>query len=136
MPFDINIWKTQLSEKLPGWRARMQAGGVNSAYYFLAATAFLPIAQAFQAGNVEPLLFTTLASGIGVNLLANIVQNWRDVPNAAVALQAAAAQDAELPRKLDTLLTQLEVISLAEQQLSAQDRLWFAKTIQEELAQL
>lgn len=78
MAFDITTWKDQLKTRLPGWLARMNSAGVHSTYYFIAASAFLPIVQAMQTGNLEPLLFANIASGLGSNLLANIVQNWRD----------------------------------------------------------
>ena len=135
MAFDIEKWKEQLANNFSGWRARMSAAGVNSAYYFIAASAFLPIAQAFQNGQLEPLLFVPVASGIGANLLANIVQHWRDEATAAVQLQEAVKSDPELQPKLDALLQQLDAISLAEKSLSETDRAWFAKTLNAELAQ-
>ena len=136
MAFDIEQWKAQLSANLPGWRVRMQASGVNSAYYFIAASAFLPIVQALQGGIIEPFGFATVASGLGTNLLANIVQNWRDEANAAATLQEAATQDTELQQKLDALLTRLEAFALAEQHLSSENCAWFADIIKQELARL
>ncbi|MDX9993272.1 MAG: NACHT domain-containing protein [Anaerolineales bacterium] len=136
MAFDIEKWKQSLQQALPGFRERMKRAGANSTYFFIAASAFLPIAQAMQTGNLEPLLFANLASGIGANLLANIVQHWRDEATAAVQLQEAVKSDPELQPKLDALLQQLDAISLAEKSLSAVDRAWFAETLKEELSQL
>ena len=136
MAFNIEKWKEELTDSFSGWRARMSAAGVKSAYYFIAASAFLPIAQAFQNGQLEPLLFVPVASGIGANLLANIVQHWRDEATAAVQLQEAVKSDPELQPRLDSLLQQLDAISLAEKSLSQADRAWFAETLQKELAQL
>jgi formylglycine-generating enzyme required for sulfatase activity len=136
MSFDITTWKNELKSRLPGWQARMKAAGANSAYYFIAASAFLPIAQAMQGGNIEPFAFTAVASGLGANLLANIVQHWRDEANAAVELQQAVKRDPELQPKLDALLEQLDALQAAERALGDTDKAWFVETIQRELGQL
>jgi hypothetical protein len=62
MAFNIEKWKQSLQQSLPGFRDRMKRAGVDSSYCFIAASAFLPIAQAMQTGNLEPLLFANLAA--------------------------------------------------------------------------
>ena len=136
MSFDLNTWKAEFQTHLPGWQKRMRSAGVNSAYYFIAASAFLPIAQAFQGGSIEPYGFAVVASGIGANLLANIVQHWRDEANAADKLQAAVQDDPALQVKLDRFLLELDALRQAEAALTEADKAWFAETIQRELADL
>ena len=136
MSFDLNIWKAQYKIQLSGWRERMKAAGAKSVYYFITASAFLPIAQAFQNREIEAFGFAAIASGIGANLLANIVQNWRDEADAAAKLQAAVQADPDLQSKLDALLQELDAIAAAENTLSEADKIWFTETLQAELPRL
>jgi formylglycine-generating enzyme required for sulfatase activity len=139
MPFDINTWKAQLSAKLPGWRARMHAGGVNSVYYFIAASSLFPVLQAAQSGDWSALvsLGTILGSAVSTNLLANLAKKLKDKTDVEVAeiLQSGAQLEPDLKAEIDALLDKLDALKQAELVLSEEDQRWFAIIIQQELAQ-
>ncbi len=140
MPFDISSWKAQLSVKLPGWRTRMQAGGINSVYFFIAATSLFPVLQAAQSGDWSALvsLGTILGGAVSTNLLANLVQKLKDKSDVEVAetLQSEAKSTPELKVEVDVLLEKLNALQQAELVLSIDDRAWFVTTIQKELDEL
>ena len=136
MAFDLQLWKKELTLRLQGWRERMGEAGVKSSYYFITASTFLPIVHSYQAGNIEPLLFASVASGIGANLLSNIIQNWKDEATAAEQLQDAVSSEPALQEKLDHFLDELGVLRDAEFALAESDKAWFVENIQHELAQL
>jgi len=140
MSFDLTIWKQQIAEKLPNWQTRMKAGGVNSIYFFLAATSLFPILQSAQSGDWSALvaLGTTLGGAVSTNLLANLVQKLKDKSEAEVAqaLQAETKINPELKVEMDVLLEKLDALQQAELSLSDEDKKWFADAIKKELAQL
>ena len=136
MAFNQEVWKKEFGARLQGWRERMTLTGVKSSYYFIAASTFLPIVQSYQAGNIEPLLFASVASGIGANLLSNIIQNWKDEATTANQLEQAVLAEPALQAKLDQFLTELGAFQEAQNALSNDDKNWFAETLQRELKEL
>ena len=140
MAFDITTWKDQLKTHLPGWPARMKAGGVNSAYYFIAATSLLPVLQAAHNGDWSALVSmgALLGGAVSTNLLANMVQKLKDKSDveAANILQVEAQSAPELKAEVDALLEKLDALHAAELSLSDADKAWFAEAIQRELSQL
>ncbi len=140
MAFDITTWKDQLKTRLPGWQERMKAGGVNSAYYFIAATSLLPVLQAAHSGDWSALvsLGTLLGGAVSTNLLANMMQKLKDKSDVETAniLQAETQSMPELKAEVDALLEKLDALHAAELSLSDADKVWFAATIQGELSKL
>ena len=140
MPFDIKIWKEQLNKKMPGWRDRMQAVGVNSAYYFIAAISLSPVLQSAQSGDWSSLVsLGTILGGAGcTNLLADLVQKLRDKSDVEVAeiLEAGVKIAPELKIEIDVLLQNLDAFYEAELVLSSEDKHWFSNTIEQEFSQL
>jgi formylglycine-generating enzyme required for sulfatase activity len=134
MPFTLETWKDQFARQLPGWKTRLERAATSSAYYFIAATAFLPIVQAASAGDWSALvtLGAALGSSVGANLLANLVQQAKDRPEAEVAefLENQAKAQPDLQPAIATLLEKLDALALAQQALPAADRAWFAASLQ------
>ena len=137
MPFDLTLWKSQLTENLQDWKTRMTRAGVNSVYAFIAAAALYPVAQAAQQGDWSGLVaLGGVTASIGTNLLANQIQNWRDANVAAKDLDAQVESNAALRSELDAVLEKLDAFRIADNALSASDRVWFQETLTRELARL
>jgi len=79
----------------------------------------------FALGNV--------LAGIGSNLLANRIQDWKDEADAAQKIAAEAPYNPDLRTELDVVLERLEALPLARQALSEDEHQWFADTLREEL---
>ncbi len=136
MAFDEHTWREKLSENLRGWKERMAKAGVKSVYAFLSAATLWPVAAAAQQEWAALMALVGVLGGAGSNLIANQIQQWKDEADGAKQLEATVEEDAELCHALDALLEKLDVLSEAESRLSKQDRSWFQKTLQEDLARL
>jgi hypothetical protein len=73
-------------------------------------------------------------AGVGNNVLANRIQEWRDEADAARQIAADVAAEPALQAELDAVLTALETVPLAQQALSESECGWFVETLLEELA--
>lgn len=137
MNFNFNSWKQSVSQNIKGWRSRFKNAGINSLYYGLTATSLLPVVQAYHTGEVVPALIALggVSAGLGANLLANKIQGWKDKTEAQIASDLQSTP--ELKETLDQLLEKMEVIAEAQKDLPTDsDRLWFEKTLKEELAKI
>jgi len=140
MAFDLNVWQEKLKQRLSGWKARwihLRNAGMDRLYPFLAAAALWPVVEAVQQGEWAALAaLGGVTAGLGSNLLANAIQNWKDEADAARQLAGGAGQDADLRAELDAVLTKLDVLAQARADLEPGDRAWFEETLHAELAQL
>ncbi|MCU0485614.1 MAG: hypothetical protein MUC85_05825, partial [Anaerolineales bacterium] len=137
MPFDLTLWKERFSARLPGWKDRMQRAGVKSVYAAVSAAALWPVIEAARSGEWAALAaLGGVVAGLGTNLLATQIQNWKDEHAAAREIEAAAAEDPALRAELDAVLEKLEALPAAQAQLSDADRTWFAETLHQELPRL
>ena len=137
MAFDLTIWKEKAQQRLQDWKPRMQRAGVDSVYAFLSAAALWPVAEALQHGDLAGLTaLGSVAAGVGSNLLANQIQNWKDEKDAARQLTDAVDENEEIRAALDMVLDELDAFTLAGQALSEEDRQWFAETLKAELEQI
>jgi len=136
MPFNFDQWKESTKQNLQGWKVRMDRAGVNSAYYLITASAFLPIVEAAHKGDWSAL--AVLGSAVGTNLLANIVQQVKDKSDVELAriLEDEVGRMPELKAEMDAMLQKLDTLQEAEKALSEADKAWFAETIQRELKSL
>jgi len=137
MDFNFNSWKQSISQNIKGWKSRFKNAGINSLYYGLTATSLLPVVQAYHTGDVAPALIALggVSAGLGANLLANKIQGWKDKTEAQIAADLQSTPD--LKETLDQLLEKMEVIAEAQKDLPTDvDRLWFEKTLKEELAKI
>ncbi|MBE2200731.1 MAG: SUMF1/EgtB/PvdO family nonheme iron enzyme [Anaerolinea sp.] len=128
--------RQQIGQSLRQWRARLPRLGSDSLYLFLSAAAFAPAAVAVAQGQPAGIELMMLLGGLGGNLLANVVQKFRDAPDEAAAmalLQEALAQTPALQAELDALLARLDVFTTAQEALPEPDRAWFAATLRAEL---
>ena len=130
-------WIEKIRAQLPNWRKKMVTAGVKSSYLFLAGTAVLPFALAYQQGNLAAYgELLALMSNIGVNLLANLMQNGKDAQSASAILEEGIENEPGFHEALDELLKKLDVIALAQAELSGEDKAWFLDTLRKELSAL
>jgi len=137
MAFNFDLWKESTKRKLQGWKGRMERGGTNSAYYFLAGASLFPVVQAVHSGDWSGLavLGASLGGAVSTNLLANIVQKSKDKSDAEIAkiLETEAKSSPELNAELNVLIEKLNTLNEAEKALADSDKGWFVETIQREL---
>ena len=135
--FDKESWKAKVSERLTNWRERMSAIGANSVYAFLSAATLWPVVEAVQAGQAAAYMaLGGVLGGIGGNLIANGIQNWKDEVDAALDIEAGLPAEPTLRDELDALLEAFDTFPSAVAELSEQDRAWFKKTLRTELERL
>ncbi len=137
MAFDLMIWKERFAARMPGWKARLEKAGVNSAYAFLSAAALWPVVEAAHSGEWAALAaLGTVTASVGGNLLANQIQSWKDETDAARQLEGALSDAPDLRAELDAVLEKLDALPVAEQSLPDTDKAWFVETIRQELSNL
>lgn len=139
MAFDLGVWKATVAERLVGWKDSMARSRVRSIYVFLATLALLPLAQAAGGGGLAAgVALGGALSGVGTNLLANIIQKWKDgnEQGAAQELEAALAKTPEIRAELDAVLEKVEAFSQAREALPETERPWFAEKLRDELTAL
>ena len=138
-PFDREIWKARVAawwrDKAPDWEGAMSRMGIHTAYGLLAASAFLPLLEAYgQAPGAALKALVTLAGNVGGNLVANIVQGTYDQDRAA-RVEQEIAEEPDLRAEYEALLGHLEVLSAAQTALGDQ---WisFAAALEQELSKM
>lgn len=138
MDFNLNVWQQKISQNIQGWKDRFHRNGISTLYYGLVATSLLPVIQAAYApGEVSSILLALggVSAGVGANLLANKIQEWKGKTEAEIAADLQALP--ELKDILDQLLEKTEVIAIAQKDLATRDDLeWFGETIREELTKV
>ena len=137
MTFSLDSWKKSLVEQMPGWQIRMQQAGVSSIYAFLSAATVLPVVEAMRQGEwAAASALGGVLAGLGSNLLANVIQNWKDEADGARQLEAQVAANDELRAEIDAVLEELRTLDEARIVLPEAERQWFGQTLQQELAKL
>ncbi len=141
--FNLETWKRNLRERLPGWKARMEAAGSHTLYGFLAAMSLWPLVEAARSGQVLPVAMTLggIAAGVGGNLLADQVLKWKErsaaeVEDEIIAWTTSQSAQPELRDAFDAILIQLDLMPQAQTALAETDRLWFQEALRDELARL
>jgi formylglycine-generating enzyme required for sulfatase activity/energy-coupling factor transporter ATP-binding protein EcfA2 len=139
-PFDQQTWKSRIAEwwrsaaqDLPG---TMEKLGVRTAYGTLTASAWLPFLTAYgnDPGQAVAVLVTIL-SGVGTNLVSNLVQGAYDETTAPQSAEQEVAERTELRAEYQQMLAGLDVLSAAQGALGEQ---WaaFETRLQEELVRM
>ncbi len=134
MAFSLEIWQEKIVAQMQNWKAKLYQASVYPVYSFLSSAAILPAIEALQKGGWMQL--GALFNALGVNLLANQIQKWKDLADPGEDIQESIAHDTELRKDLDKVLEKLEVITLAGKALPPFDKERFSQTLREELHQL
>ena len=121
-PFDRSTWKARVrawwqeaARDLPGTARRL---GVRSAYGLLTASAWLPLLQVYaeQPGPAVTAL-VGLVSGVGSNLVANLVQGTYDQATAPGQAEREVREDEGLRAEHRQLVEALEAQAAAREAL-------------------
>ena len=137
MSFTLDTWKANLKQRLPGWRSRMQDAGVTSAYAAISAAAIWPVVEAVRNGQWAALAaLGAVVAGVGSNLLANQLQDWKDERDAARQLAEAVLDQPALRAEIDVVLVKLDALTAAREALPEADRAWYVETLRAELGRL
>ncbi len=146
MEFSVDVWQAKVGESLRGLDAgALRLRAQDTAYVLygtLCGLTVYPLVATVGAGDYAGAFMAlgNVLGGIGSNLVANMVQEWKDNPPSAAAVQEAmtenVATNAPLRAELDALMEKLEVIPQAQAELDAAERAWFAETLRAELAAL
>ncbi len=139
-PFDRQTWTTRIAEwwqaaaqDLPGTMERL---GVRTLYGTLTASAWLPLLAAYgnDPGPAVAALVTIL-SGVGTNLLSNLLQGAYDETTALQDAEQEVAEHPEVRAEYQQMLAGLDVLTAAQGALGEQ---WaaFETRLQEELARM
>jgi formylglycine-generating enzyme required for sulfatase activity len=141
MSLILSDWMINARTRLQKWssqpRQALNRVGANALYFGMAGTALYPIAEAVGRGDLAALfLLNSLGVNVGVNLIANAVQDWADEEDAARQLAAEAAEHQELITALDAILQKVEAVETVQAGLTQDDRAWFVETLRAEVKQV
>jgi hypothetical protein len=90
---------------LQHWRSRLQQHDAPSVYAFLSAATLWPVVEAARGGDWTALtVLGGVLAGVGNNVLANRIQQWRDEADAARQIAADVAAEPALQAELDAVL--------------------------------
>lgn len=139
---DKQSWQGKIREQLrqSGDFLRRMTPGMT--YGALATATLLPIIEAVKGGDLMALgaLYTTLG-GVGVNLVTNVIQEWKERSDAEVAAHlpqalAASATDEEARAVFDRLIDELQTLRLVLESGKLPDPVAFLETLQTEVTRL
>ena len=147
--FDKPTWQQQISAqrgRFTEWLGRRANRDASYLAYggVLAATLWPAIEAAGQTGQFYPVIGALygIVSGVGANLVANQLEQWRGradqvtLDEVAGWLTAAAPDNAELRQALDDLAAQLEALPALAPGLTTPDRVWLEQTLRREMTAL
>ncbi len=136
MAFDLAVWKEQAANKLRNghdWlKARMQRNVPYVAYGALCSLTIWPLVQAAQGDFSSAIgALMTFGTNLGINLIANNFQKWKDEADAADGIAQAVQADPALRANLDKILNALEAARHAQAGQHEQDRAVFVAELRE-----
>lgn len=136
---DKTTWQAKIREQLTQSTHLFQRMAPGLTYGALATATLLPIVEAVKGGDLTALsaLYTTLG-GIGVNLVTNVIQTWKDRSAEEVAAQlpealATSTADAEGQAAFDRLINELQTLRLVLESGKLPDPVTFLAALQAEL---
>jgi hypothetical protein len=138
--FDLKVWKIEAKKRLEGWANRWEAArqsGVQSLYAFLCSMALWPVVEAGQRGEFAALAaLGHVAAGIGGNLIANMIQTWKDEAGGAQEIEKRVSCEPAIRDALDNILEKLDMLPQAGSELPDTEKAWFQKMLEGELRHL
>ena len=138
--FDVAVWKKRVAAwwreaapDLPGTMARL---GARTTYGLLLASAWLPLLTAYgQNPGPAVAALAGILSGVGNDLLSNLVQGAYDKATAPRKAEQEVAAQPELHPEYQQMLSGLNVLAAAQEALGKH---WteFEQQLSQELAQM
>ncbi|MEZ4863742.1 MAG: hypothetical protein R3C14_20640 [Caldilineaceae bacterium] len=144
---DKATWQARLRHHLTQTTGLVQRMVPGLTYGALATASLLPIVDAVKGGDLlgsslaVNALVTTLGN-VGVNLITNIIQEWKDRDDAETlaelppAVTAAVATNKELRAAFDKLINELDAVRLAVENAPLPDPASFLTALRTDLQEL
>jgi formylglycine-generating enzyme required for sulfatase activity len=136
---DKATWQERIRERLAATAKLLAAMTPGMSYGALSAATILPLVTAVQQGELAAIgaLFS-IVGGVGGNLIANQIQQWRDKSDAEVAqeLSGLAETQPEWRAALDALVLELETPRIVQAILGEAEWERFERLLRQELAKL
>jgi len=136
MPFDRELWRSRVRDWWTEHTSDLKAASIESAYALLAASAWLPFLASY-ADDPGPAIATLagITSGVGTNLISEVVQRTYDRARGGDQVADQARQDPQTRAELDAILQATQAMEAAQEALG--DR-WeeFARQLVQETAAL
>lgn len=127
---DKATWQARIREHFSQSTRLVQRMAPGMTYGALATATLLPIVTAVKGGDLTALsaLYTTLG-GVGLNLVTNLIQEWKDRSDAetaeglpsAITSGATSNEKDEWLAAFDRLITELDAVHLALEKLPDPD---------------
>lgn len=140
MESNIEIWRKQIAERLPGWEQRIIVTGFPSVYCLLAAIALLSLVEVTQNRDeqLQDICEELFGNNEGCKLLMALsaeIGGKVDIEIARILL-GEVEKKSELKPVLDVLLKDTQVLQQAKEVLQEKDRIWFDEIIRQERSEL
>ena len=136
MSFDVEHWRSQVRAWWTEHEPRIKSSSIQSAYTLIAASAWLPFLAAYTDDpGAAMTALVSITSGVGSNLVANLVQRTYDKAQGGEQVSDQAREDAQTRAELDAILRATHALEAARGALG--DR-WeeFARQLVQETAAL
>jgi hypothetical protein len=124
MVFDKTTWKNKIHDGI----SELNNIGSKYTYAILLSTALWPIVESFRSGELSSLAL--LGATVGSNLLANIIQDWKDRNDGIKVLADQLISEPQIQKEAKELFDQLDIESILKCSLS--DKVW--KSVEGELS--
>ena len=129
-------WRQQTTARLHALAQAIHSWTPGVLYGAVTGCAILPLVSAAQQGAVPYDAVYGLLGAAGINLVTNLVQQWKDRSDAEQALPTEltrAAADAGQRAVLDALLERFEMLPTLQASLSDADKGWFEQAMRQAL---
>jgi len=138
----MDQWKGQVQERLGAWGRTFEAGTAQFIYGSVAGMTLWPVVKAAQAGQ-NPFeiggALATVAGAVGGNLIANLLQTWRDSALTEARFVEDVGhriEDEAFREAVDKVVQQLDVLTAAQAEMSQDLSRQFQQTLRAELGRL
>ncbi|MEI2688824.1 MAG: hypothetical protein V9H69_03580 [Anaerolineae bacterium] len=136
---NLDQWKEAARHNLQRLGQRVGQLAPGTVYGALCSASLLPVVTAAQQGDFAALVaLGSVVGGVGGNLIANQIQEWRgrSEEDLAAELGQRAVADPQWLETLDALLVQMEAPQVVQASLNEQDWSRLAEVLKTELASL
>ncbi len=136
---NLEQWKEAARRNLQRLAGRIGQLAPGTVYGALCSASLLPVVTAAQQGDFAALVaLGSVVGGVGGNLIANQIQEWRDRNEEELAAELAhhATADPAWRDALDRVLAELQAPQVVQTTLAEADRAWFSDALRAELERL
>jgi len=135
-----DTWRSKTADRLRKLARQLHDLAPGVLYGAVASCAVLPLVGAAQQGTVPFDALYPLLGGAGLNLLSNLLQEWKDRTETEQTqalpgeLTRLAQKDADWRAVQDTLLEQFAMLPTLQAAIGDDDKAWFEQTMRHALA--